>query len=657
MRVEPDLDRLAAALGISSRWTDAEGRPAEVAPDDLVAVLGALGYPAGTSADRAHSLARCDDEQCLPPRFLSGDAGHPIPLPAGLARREQAELILEDGESLALSIRGGSLPPIARTGYHRLHVGGHEMVLAIAPARCRLPHRGWGSSVQIPALRGSGAFGTLDDLAEAAHLFGERGAAFLAISPVHALIPGRTEHYSPYAPSSRRFLNSALAPLGLQETVNASALIDWSTALPAALDALERSYAGLTAPQRRDLHDWAAGEGEALYRHATFDALHLSPLLRARWSDDLRTAAEDPLRAFIAAHPDALGVHLLGQRLAAQALARAQASARASGMGIGLIADLAVGVDPRGSDVWANPSAYLQKLTIGAPPDPLGPTGQNWGLTTFSPRALADQAFEPWIAMIRAALRHCGGVRIDHAFGLQRLWVIPEGRPSSAGAYLACPFEDMLRIIALESQRHEAIIVAEDLGTIPAGFRERANDKGMLGMRVLPFERESDGRFLPPDAYDAQSVAMTGTHDTATLAGWWSGHDLEWTARLHEAFDLASAQALRARDRTLLWQAIGTGPLPPRTDSSRVVDAAVDHISRTRSVLAMVSLEDLIGAEDQVNIPGTTDEHPNWQRRLPAPLAQLLHRPDVTRRLHALDARSGRREGTGKGVDPPPNVT
>jgi 4-alpha-glucanotransferase len=316
-----------------------------------------------------------------------------------------------------------------------------------------------------------------------------------------------------------------------------------------------------------------------------------------------------------------------------------QQAARDAGMAVGLITDLAVGVDPAGAEAQGQPDVFLHGLRIGAPPDPLGPQGQDWGLTSYSPQGLADSGFAPFIAMLRANLPRGGGIRIDHAFGLQRLWVVPEGRPASEGAYLAYPFADLLRLIKLEAWRADAVVIAEDLGTRPPGFSKALAGAGIHGMAVLPFARDEEGAFLPAAAYPATSIAMTATHDTATVAGWWSGRDLEWNRDLGRGGDTADQ---RARDRAALWAVIGDGaPQPAADDPAPVVDAAIAFLAATPAPLVIVPMEDLAGLMEQPNLPGTVDEHPNWRRRLPAPIAALLARADVARRIDRLNEERG----------------
>jgi 4-alpha-glucanotransferase len=612
-----------------------------------------LGYPAATEEQAKASFAALQAEERQAPAFLSVDLGDALTLPEALHGARQADLQLEDGSTRSLAIQDGILPAIAEPGYHRLRINGHELVLAVAPKRCLLPSelpgagkgKLWGTAIQIPSLHDRpSAYGDFGDLRSAVRLFGERGADAVAISPVHAPAAGHGESFSPYSPSSRLFFNPAFAAVQ-REGTNGGELIDWSTGLSERRQALRAAYGQTSKDQRAQVQAWAQEQGPALQRQALFDALscHFEGAGWRNWPSEFHDPEGTAATAFAAEHADEIGFHLFAQWLADKSLAAVQHEAKAGGMAVGLIADLAVGIDPGGSDAWALQGAMLEGLTIGAPPDPLGPLGQNWGLTSFSPRGLRQSAFAPWIATIRTALRHAGGIRIDHAFGLARLWVVPAGAAASEGAYLAYPFEDLLRILALESHRAGAVIVGEDLGTRPPGFVEPVVERGVLGMRVLWFEREEDGAFIPAEDFPEQALAMTGTHDVATVAGWWRGRDLDWNRRLGRGGgDWQDEKKRRMADRKALWSTIGNGAAMPAQDNpAPIVEAALKHLGGTPSALTIVPLEDLLALDEQPNLPGTIDEHPNWRRRLSGPLAELLAEPATARRIAALvEARS-----------------
>lgn len=647
------LHALAQACGVASDWIDVEGRQQRVTDEALAAVLAALGHETGSEGQIARSLAAGQERRAALPAMLVADSGASIALPMPVVH---AEVTGEDGITRPLPVSGNHLQVTAAPGYYDLALDGHGLRLAVAPPACPLPGEGglrpWGVSLQIPALRAArpSPFGTFAELAEAARAFGAAGADALAINPVHALFPGHGANFSPYSPSSRLFLNGAmgdpvlagLPPLAAGE--DGGDLIDWTMAMPRRLAQLRKVFAALDPARRAAI----AAEGDAmLHRHALFDALdcHFRPQGAHGWRD-WPAAFHDPqgsaATGFATEHPDEIAFHLFVQWLARQGLQAAQAAARDAGMGIGLIADLAVGVDPAGSDAWSLRHAMLDGLTIGAPPDPLGPLGQNWSITGFSPQGLQATGYAPWIAMIRSALSAGGGLRIDHAFGLARLWVIPEGGATRDGAYLSYPFDDLIRLATLEAHRAEALVIAEDLGTAPPGFTHAVTARRMLGMRVLWFERAADHGFIGAQDYEPLSAAMSGTHDTVTVAGWWRGRDLDWAEqldRLPEGVTRAEAEDIREWDRGLLWSTLShERPHPAADEPAPVVDAAIAHIARAPSCLALVSLEDMLGLDEQPNLPGTVDVHPNWRRRLPVPIAEVFEDTDFTRRCAILNA-------------------
>ena len=643
------LHALAESAGLQRHWRDVDGRDHTVPDATLIAILKALGHKADSPRQIAGSMKRLEADRESPPLVVA-DAGGEIALPFACLR---AEVTLADGERAPLECRSGV--PIAppSPGYYACSFDGSTTQLAVAPPHCPLPpatqQRPWGASLQIPSLRSNRgtAFGTFGELADAVELLAKAGANAVAINPVHALFPGNGEGFSPYSPSSRRFLNGAMADpalIGLPPLpeVDGGSLIAWESALPAQLESLRAVFEALPDGQRAAI----IGEpGRDLILHAVFDALdcHFRPKGAKGWRDwpaRYRNPASKSVAAFAARHAEEVEFHLFVQALTRKGLAAVQSRAKAAGMSIGLVDDLAVGVDPGGSDCWALGDVMLRGLTIGAPPDPLGPLGQNWTITSFSPEGLKRTGYAAWIAMIRTALADGGGLRIDHAFGLARLWVIPEAEGPGDGAYLTYPFEDLTRLLTLEAHLADAFVVAEDLGTAPHGFCEAIARHRMLGMRVLWFERAEDGGFIGAQDYDELAVSMTGTHDTPTLAGWWSGNDLDWADRLGRLpadVDRAKAEQIRDWDRGLLWSTIsGHTPRPAPDDPRPALDAAIAHIARTPSALAIVPIEDLLGLAEQPNLPGIITGHPNWRRRLERDLQDMLAQPDVSQRMDTL---------------------
>jgi 4-alpha-glucanotransferase len=622
------------------------------------------------------------------------------------------------------------IAPVQVAGYHRLCVdtgagAAIEATLAIAPPRCygvadaleqhdrAADRRLWGASAQLYGLRCGGdhaacsaglgdytAAGTL-----ARHL-ARHGADALALSPVHAMFTADAHRYSPYSPSSRLFLNAWMidpAALFGEEAVRqtvidcklvddyarleATPLIDWPASGHARMTVLRALHRRMRQPASADhaaqalLEDYrahCATAGRSLLDHAHFETLHahLGPAHWKQWPVQYQNPAYLAVESFARQHQEAVDFHLFLHWAASRQLAAAQRAAEEAGMAIGLIADLAVGTDSAGSHAWACQQDLLIGVTIGAPPDVFNAHGQGWGLTTFSPRAMRSQGFAAFIDMLRAVMAVPGGVRIDHVLGLMRLWVIPDGARPLDGVYLRYPLQDLLRLVALESWRNRCIVIGEDLGTVPAGLRDQLADEGLLGMRILWFERDytrEDAPFRAPGTWAPASVAMTSTHDLPPLAGWWVGNDLRWQGKLGLlpiGMSEREAKARRMEDRAALVAAfaeydrqasaddrmplIEVAPLLTALEQARAaaddteaetilqataqdfVTAAGIFTSAAPTPLALVPLEDLLGLVEQPNLPSTVDTHPNWRRRLPGPLGALLDAPAVQARMSAL---------------------
>jgi 4-alpha-glucanotransferase len=633
----------AREAGLAIDWVDAMGRPQQVKTEALRRILDSLDATQDGSDVRPLVTARVDARIELP--GLSTEADTP------------AELVLEDGSVRSVTIRGGkgaTLPAIGKAGYHRLRFADREITLAVAPSRCvTLEERGagrrmWGVAAQVYGLRrtgdgGIGDAGAVRDLAQAA---ARHGADAVALSPVHSLFAADPARHGPYSPSSRLFLNPlygdpsiVFAPERLASYAavadEQAPLIDWTAAGAAKFARLRRLFDDFVARDlaagtslATDFERFVQAGGDALHEHALFEALHAErPGNWVDWPAGWR-------------HGDAAAVryHLFLQWIAARSFAAAQTAARAAGMRIGLISDLAIGMDRTGSHAWARQSDLLLGLSVGAPPDGFNPGGQDWGLTGFSPRALLARGFEPFLATLRAALAHAGGVRIDHIMGLMRLWLVPRGAPASEGAYLAYPLEDLLRLLALESHRHGAVVIGEDLGTVPPGFRARLRRAGIAGMDVMWFER-TRLTYRKPLRWRRDAVAMTTTHDLPTVAGWWSSEDI----RTRRALGLGAAgeEEERKRDRVRLWRAFtaaGTaqGAPPPADRPGAAVDAALGYVAQSPSPLMLAPLEDLLALEAQPNLPGTIDEHPNWRRRLAPAAKDLFDAPRVEARARII---------------------
>jgi 4-alpha-glucanotransferase len=669
VREEP-IRALARGVGVESDWIDARGQPQRVALAALVQVLGALGFPCTTAAEFDDSCERMRGRLVrdrLPP-VMTATVGRSLQLPFSASGDATAELLEEDGKtrSLVLRCRRDSLlvPPLSTVGYHQLRFADREVTLAVAPRRCpsiaeMTQGPGWGLGVQLYSLSrpGDGGIGDTTALRDLVAGVAGHGADAIALSPVHSLFAANGAHISPYAPSSRLFLNplyadpsDALPGVSIAGTpeFEQAALIDWPRAAAAKYAALRRIFDQVKHDTPSEFDEFVARGGARLHEHALFEAVHAHWLEAGRrepdwrrWPAEWRGPTAPAAIAFAAQSAHELRYHQFLQWLATVSFARAQAAARGAGMRIGLISDLAIGMDPSGSHAWTRPDDLLTGLSVGAPPDIYIPRGQDWGLVAISPMALVDTGFEPFIATVRAALRHAGGVRIDHAMGLMHLWLVPHGATPADGAYLTYPLRDLLRLLALESHRHRAVVVGEDLGTVPPKFRSRLRDAGVAGMDVLWFQRD-EGQFHSPSTWRPDAMAMTTTHDLPTVAGWWSGSDIAERSRLGLAAD--GEAAARETDRARLWRAfvqegIAKPEQPPIDAGSAVVEAALGFVGRSPSPLMIAPLEDLLARREQPNLPGTVDEHPNWRRRLPLCAGPTMHDPAVVRRIRQINRK------------------
>ena len=668
---------LAEQAGVDVHWRDANDRPQEVSVPTLRRVLGALGLPCDSEGDIDAGLERLRGERegTALPRMQVADAGQPFTVPPAAATRRYR---IED-EQGAPEVEG-SLPPGERTlrapqasGYYRLLLGDDSCMLAAAPPRAfgitdvAGTRRPWGVAVQLASLRrpGDGGVGDFTALEQCARAAAAQGADALAISPVHAMFAAAPERYSPYSPSSRLFLNALYidpARVGgaaaLRTVIDAHnlrqelgelewlELIEWPRAARARMTLLHALFEWSSADSNltQSLCAFRREQGEALERHARFEALqvhfraHDIPGGWQAWPAEYHDPASPAVATFAREHGREVAFHAFLQWLAMRGLEDAQRTARNSGMAIGLISDLAVGTDAGGSQAWSHQRELLHGLSVGAPPDLLNRNGQDWGLTTFSPRGLRESGYAGYLAMLRTALAHAGGVRIDHVLGLKRLWLVPHGAGATEGAYVRYPFDDLLRLLAIESHRNRAVVIGEDLGTVPGDFRQRVADAGVLGIRVLWFERAADRGFIAPRHWSADAMATTTTHDVPTVAGWWSGRDIEWRARAGLAEPGVDEIAERAVDRDRLWRALcasgaaadaGGSPdenhPPTPEDVLPVAVAAAGHVARAPAPLVVVPADDLLALTEQPNLPGPTDAvHPNWRRRLPESAATLF---------------------------------
>jgi 4-alpha-glucanotransferase len=603
-----------------------------------------------------------------------------------------AETLL-DGERFQR--RALPLPPLLPWGYHRLSVtpGDAAASVIVTPGRCWLPQalqqgqRFWGVTVQLYTLRSAGNWGIGDysDLRNLVDLMAPRGAGVIGLNPLHALFPDNPEHASPYSPASRLLLNilnidvtalpelSQCAParalLAAAEfrrrvaVARAASLVDYTAVTALKLEMLELLFetfrTGAPAARRDAFADFRRELGQVLERGCLFLALrehfaNQTPELSdwRRWPEGFRDPASAAVQRFAQENARRVDFHAWLQWVADRQLANVAEAAARHRMPIGLYRDLAVGADSAGAETWAEQKAVISGVQVGAPRDIFNPAGQDWGLPPFHPRALRQEGYRSFIDLVRANMRHAGGLRIDHVMGLLHLFCIPAGKKPVDGAYIAYPMDDLIGILALESQRNSCLVVGEDLGTVPAGFREHMAAANILSYRILFFEQEEKtGAFLPPQAYPSLAMAVVGSHDLPTLRGWWEGRDIDLKQRyglLPTDDEVRWHMDLRERDRERLLEALrGAGLLPPgQADVEAISRAAHTFLARSVSCLAVAQLDDLIDEGDQVNVPSTSWEHPNWRRKLSVPVEDLVRHAGFDALVALLRAE---RAGIGHG--------
>lgn len=604
--VKQPLDRLAEAYGVQLTYQSETGDWRIASDDDKRAVLRVMGVAAGDAHSVATSLAAA-------------------PAPA-------------------------------------------ESVIAAPPGvECYMPGwlangRAWGVTCQLYGLRSTRnhGIGDFEDLARLAETVAADGADFIGINPVHALFSADAERCSPFSPSNRRFINplyialdaipSGFALSNTDQTacdrLRAATRIDYGAVADLKFKVLRALWDGFaggssdwTPRVRTGFDAFVTSGGEALLAHARFEALSHAMVARGKgagwhdWPKPYRDSSSDAVRRFAAENDEEIRFHLWLQWIADTQLGQAASRARAAGMRIGLYLDFAVGTAPDGSATWSNSALVVPGANIGAPPDAFFEAGQDWGLAPLSPTVLREQRFTPYRTELETVMRHAGAIRIDHAMGLHRLYWIPHGGPPAKGCYVVYPTGDMVSALASASTATDTIVIGEDLGTVPGGFSRMMHDASMLSYKVLYFER-SRGGFRSTRSFQKSAFLSASTHDLPPLAAWWKGTDIA----LFKALGLLDAAGARRRyaqrddDRRALIERLEresarralAGTVPVAADAvqgkltSDLAAAIHAYLARTASRLLGLQFEDLCAAEVPVNVPGTSDEYPNWQLRAPA---------------------------------------
>jgi 4-alpha-glucanotransferase len=584
-------------------------------------------------------------------------------------------LPLRDTPALRFVQRGGktydtrrvTLPFTVTANFYRVtldvHTYGHAGIdIIVAPLRAYLPQaqaRVWGLAIQLYTLRSQRNWGIGDfsDLERMCEIAGNAGASLVGINPLHASHRSDPEAASPYAPTSRRFLNwLAIDVEALTEArdpdvqhyiasvsddvaaLRAKSFVDYTGVAMVKAPALKLCFAALSGARTEEFASFVAAGGEALQRFAIHEAL-VARYGRngAHWPEALRNGESGAIAAFAREEPRAIDFSMYLQWCASEQLDRVATIAR--GRGVALYRDLAVGVDSAGSEAWGDPD-YITTASVGAPPDLLNTQGQDWGLPPLSPVTLERDAYSAFAALLADNMRDAGALRIDHAMSLMRLFWIPRDGQPADGAYVSYPFDDLLAVVCRESVRAHCAVIGEDLGTVPAGFRDKMAANNILSYRILLFERDGDGAFLPPEAYPELALATTGTHDLPPLAGWLEGDDIG----LHERLGLIDGDTARqtrlAREAgvaKLRAALVATGDLRELLpDTESLVLGAYRYLARSPARIVMVQIEDVLGERTPVNIPGTNRQYPNWRRKLRDELETIATDPRLDRFARAL---------------------
>jgi 4-alpha-glucanotransferase len=650
-----DLFTKAAELGIQTQFIDGQGHPHMTDPAALEIILDALPVRAPHRLLERPVVVRAGQ----PSRTELGEA---VTFP--LRWKIVADLkVIAQGET---GDRVISWPSDLTVGSYRLQLTdasllSDELPFIVAPQeafggdfdRC------WILAVQLYGVRSSRNWGMGDftDLEGLIELAASLGAGGVGLNPLHALFDDRPADCSPYSPNSRLFLNALYIDVeklpefssrgfaDSRDTISGlrgSDIVDYVAVAELKWRALRSAFAAFRAhaksERRAAFAKFRAEQGPLLSRFACFEALrHKFNKPWWEWPEQWQYP-DDAACAKFRAGSDAAEIEFVefAQWCAEQQLQSCQQLATRLGMQVGLYLDVAVGVQSDGFDAWNEQVAISRHLAVGAPPDPLNTAGQNWGLAGFNAAGLEVQSFEPFRDMLRASMRHSGAIRLDHVLGLKRLYLVPRGFAANNGVYVQMPFEALLAVTALESAANRCVVIGEDLGTVPEGFREQLAEWGIWSYLVMMFERDHHGLFQGIDHYAANALVTFNTHDLPTFTGWRSFGDLQ----LKRSLGIDPGESDDARRHAI---AMLLNVLRHHSIDNDHVYAIVKFLSRTKSRLLAVSLEDLLEVVDQPNIPGTVNEHPNWRQRLPVPIEQIAAAIDLAALADATIERTQER--------------
>jgi 4-alpha-glucanotransferase len=627
-----DLYKEAQNLGILTEFIDGQGERRVTDETALKIIIDALPtrmphrLVEGAVVIRQGQPARTElAETAAPPLRWAVDGG-----PGIIAR----------GEARDRTILWPQDIPVGTYRLQLADAGGlvEEVPLIVAPPRafCGDFDRAWLLAVQLYGIRSERNWGMGDftDLKGLITLAASLGADGIGLNPLHALFDDRPADCSPYSPNSRLFLNALYIDVedipeykgGVDQAelarLRQSPMVDYVGVAAEKWRALRSAFSAFcahaSAERRQDFAAFRAEQGALLLHFACFEVQrHRFDKPWWEWPDEWRRPDETEC-ARLRAGPDKGDIEFVEfvQWTADRQLRACKALADSLGMCVGLYLDVAVGVQSNGFDAWNEQEAISRHLAVGAPPDPLNVLGQNWGLAGFNSAGLELKTFALFRDMLRASMRYAGAIRLDHVLGLKRLYLIPHGFPAKNGAYVQMPLEALFAVTALESVTDGCVVIGEDLGTVPEGFREEMADWGIWSYKVMMFQRDDHGRFRGIDDYPHNALITFNTHDLSTYAGWRSFSDL----KMKRSLGIDPGESDDAR-----WHALGQldEVLSQHGIHSHDLYSVASFLSRTKSRLMAVALEDLLGVIDQPNIPGTVDEHPNWRQRLPVTLEAI----------------------------------
>lgn len=660
------MDAFAKAreLGIDIEFIDGQGQGHRIAHEALDSLIAAIPSPQTGQLVSGPVVVRRDS---VVPVELASTATLPVEWQILAGEKVVVEGVAGD--------RAVPFPANVPVGNFRLRLCDanairEEWPLIVAPATAYQGKfdRSWLLAVQLYGLRSprNWGIGNFSDLKRLIELAASWGADGVGLNPLHALFAERPNDCSPYAPNTRLFLNAlyidveAVPELPSSfaadhhealQGVRQNALVDYAAIAELKWRALRVAFDRFSSAQ--DVERVAAFAafreegGATLWRFGCFEVLRCR-FHRPWWewpepwrsADDaacesLRTTGDNTEIAFVA----------FVQWIADQQLRACRDRATQLGMSVGLYLDVAVGVQPDGFDAWNEQAAISRHLAVGAPPDALNTAGQNWGLAGFNAAGLQSSGFTPFRDMLRAAMRYAGAIRLDHILGLKRLYLVPQGFGPRDGAYVQMPFQALLAIVAQESMIAQCVVIGEDLGTVPMGFRDEITAWGIWSYRVMMFERDGSGGFLGVDHYSEKSLVTFNTHDLASFAGWRDAGDLA----LKQSLGIDPGESIEARHHA---RQMLSDVLRGETIEQDDYFGVLRFLARTKSRLLAVALDDLLAVSEQINVPGTVDQHPNWRRRLPLTLDEIAATVDENALNDALGSRSTARMRSKNGWRP-----